>query len=278
LITGAVVFSGRCKASDSGVLGVLDVPGHAFDPCVLALRAFRGQRVSLQSTMTAWASEPARRVRAHVFATFAAEGRAPSPAELAAALELAAEQVAGALRELHAAHALVLTEAGDAIRMAHPFSAAPMNFAVRDGARFWWGGCAWDSFGIMAALGRPLEVTTACPSCGATLRYSAPPDAPPELVVRLPRPAAEWWKDVVATCSDIRAFCNAQHVDEWLARKPGTPAGATVAAEQLYRLALPWYGDRLDPHWEPQTQEHRQRLLEQTGLSGDFWRLPGSPD
>src|SRR3954454_24785703 len=113
----------------------------------------------------------ARRVRAHVFATFAAEGRPPSPKELAKALGLVPAQVDAGLRELHDAHALVLTEAGDCIRMAHPFSAWPMGFVLREGDRFWWGGCAWDSFGIMAALGRPLEVTTTCPGCGALLRY-----------------------------------------------------------------------------------------------------------
>jgi hypothetical protein len=161
--------------------------------------------------------------------------------------------------------------------MAHPFSAWPMNFVVRDGERFWWGGCAWDSFGIMAAMGRASEVTTTCPSCGATLRYSAPPEAPDGLVIRLPRPAAEWWNDVVATCSNIRTFCNAQHVESWLERNANVPAGATVPAEQLHRLALPWYGDRLDPDWEPQSQAHRQKLLDDTGLTGPFWRLPAPP-
>src|SRR3954467_5333283 len=141
-------------------------------------------------------------IRAHVFSTFAAEGRPPSPAELGAALGIGPTEVLDGLRELHDAHALVLTPAGDGIRMAHPFSAWPMGFVLRDGDRFWWGGCAWDSFGIMAALGRPLEVPTTCPACGAALRYSAPPDAPPDLVVRLPRPAAEWWDDVVATCTN----------------------------------------------------------------------------
>jgi hypothetical protein len=203
-----------------------------------------------------------------VFRTFAAEGRAPSPAELEAALGLSHAQVSAALRELHDKHALVLTPAGDSIRMAHPFSAWPMNFVLRDGDRFWWGGCAWDSFGIMAALGRPLEVTTTCPSCQKTLRYSAPPDAPEELVIGLPRPAAEWWNDVVATCSNIRTFCNSEHAERW--------PGAAVPLEQMYRLALPWYGDRLDPDWEPQSQEHRQSLLEKTGLTGPFWDLPRS--
>jgi hypothetical protein len=226
--------------------------------------------------MTDWASPTARRIRAHVFATFAAEGRPPSPAELAARLGLDRTAVLDGLRELHESHAIVLTDCGDgdAIRMAHPFSAWPMGFALRDGDSFWWGGCAWDSFGIMAALGRPLEVTTACPACKAALRYSAPPDgAPPGLVVRLPRPAAEWWDDVVATCTNIRTFCSREHVRDWVERTGSAP-GATVELEQLHRLALPWYGDRLDPDWQPQTREHRQRLLDECGLSGPFWRLP----
>jgi hypothetical protein len=223
--------------------------------------------------MSHWASPAARAIRAHVFSRFAAEGRAPSPAELAQELELDAAEVLGGLRELHDAHALVLTAAGDGIRMAHPFSAWPMGFVLSEGDRFWWGGCAWDSFGIMAALGRPLEVSTACPACGATLRYSAPPEAPAGLVVRLPRPAAEWWDDVVATCSNIRTFCSSEHVREWVERTGSAP-GATVRLEQLHRLALPWYGDRLDPDWQPQTREQRQRLLEECGLTGPFWQLP----
>jgi hypothetical protein len=222
--------------------------------------------------MSAWASPAARSIRAHVFSVFASDGRPPSPAELVAALGLSTSAVEDGLRELHDAHALVLTESGDGIRMAHPFSAWPMGFVLREADRFWWGGCAWDSFGIMAARGRPLEVTTTCPACGELLRYSAPPDAPGGLVVRLPRPAAEWWDDVVATCSNIRTFCSREHVRDW-ADRSGSPAGAVAELEQLHRLALPWYGDRLDPDWQPQTQEHRQRLLEECGLSGPFWQL-----
>src|SRR3954453_20253239 len=137
-----------------------------------------------------WASPQAQRIRADVFATFAAEGRPPSPAELAARLGLGAGQVAAGLRELHDKHPIVLPSAGDSIRMAHPFSAWPMNFVVRDGDRLWWGGCAWDSFGIMAALGRPLEITTTCPGCGALLSYSAPTDRPVGPLLRLSRPTA----------------------------------------------------------------------------------------
>jgi hypothetical protein len=140
-----------------------------------------------------------------------------------------------------------------------------MGFVLREADRFWWGGCAWDSFGIMAALGRPLEVTTTCPGCGRELRYSAPPDAP-ELVVRLLRPAREWWDDVVETCTHIRTYCSRDHVTE--------SGGAVVELERLHRLAVPWYGDRLDPDWAPRPREESQAILHSVGLSGQFWELP----
>jgi hypothetical protein len=217
----------------------------------------------------------ARAIRASVYATFAREGRPPSPSELSASLGLPPAAVDAALRELHDMHAIVLTEAGDGVRMAHPFSAWPMGFVLRTGDRFWWGGCAWDSFGIVAALRERVEILTVCPSCGAELRYAASESSPPdaELVVRLPRPAAEWWEDVVATCTNIRAFCSPEHVEEWRAGEGAAP-GYVTDLETLWRLALPWYGDRLDPAWEPHTREHNQSLLDECGLTGPFWALP----
>jgi hypothetical protein len=156
--------------------------------------------------------------------------------------------------------------AGDAVRMAHPFSAAPMGFVVRGGDRLWWGGCAWDSFGIVAALGEELEIETRCPGCGRELRYAAGPSTPPpELTVRLPRPAAEWWEDVVATCTDIRTFCSPEHAPS---------GGALVPAPIMWRLALTWYGNRLDPDYVPLSTERKRALLAELGLDGPFWRLP----
>ena len=212
---------------------------------------------------------PARAIRAAVYATFAREGRPPSPAELADALALGPDVVAAGLRELHDMHAIVLTPAGDGVRMAHPFSAWPMGFVLRAGHRFWWGGCAWDSFGIVAALCERVEILTVCPSCGRELRYAASHTEPPteDYVVRLPRPAAEWWEDVVATCTNIRTFCSREHVtrsgDDYVTDLP-----------TLWKLAQPWYGDRLDPDWQPHSREHNQSLLDSCGLTGPFWRLP----
>ncbi len=207
-----------------------------------------------------------------VYLTFAAEGRAPSLYELARRSGLTADRVLLALNQLHEGHALVLTEDGDAIRMAHPFSAVPMGFVVTpaDGLdqRLWWGGCAWDSFGIQAALGIDVRIDTACPGCGTHHTYAAGPTTPPEpdLVVHYRVPAAHWWDDVVHTCSHIRVFCDASHVPD--------PRGEIVPLETVWRLAQPWYGDRLAPDYEPHPREHNQQLLTDAGLVGDFWKLP----
>ena len=48
-----------------------------------------------------------------------------------------------------------------------------------------------------------------------------------------------------------------------------------MTIDQLERLAQAWYGDRLDPEWRPRSAGESQRILEDCGLSGEFWRLPG---
>lgn len=238
-------------------------------------------------------------VRRVVFDTLAAEGRGPSPREIARRAGCTPDEAGRGLAELAAGHALVLTPDGDAVRMAHPFSAAPMAFVVAplDGTddRRWWGGCAWDSFGISAALGLDVLIDTACPGCGRRLRVTAgpalapdalapdalPPEAlPPEalapdedLAVWFPLPAARWWDDVVRTCTSIRLCCDQDHARSWAAAT-GQRDGQVAAAGTVWKLAQPWYGDRLREDFEPHSREHNQALLEGVGLTGPFWRLP----
>jgi Alkylmercury lyase len=223
-------------------------------------------------------------VRLAIYRGLAAQGRPPSVAELAAETGLAETAVRSALQDLHDAHAIVLTPARDAVRMAHPFSAAPMGFVVSAegpgragyaGDRMWWGGCAWDSFGIGAALGEPVVIRTRCPGCGRDLTVQAGPAQPPEpdLAVRIPCPARRWWDDVVGTCTNIRLFCDRSHAQAWAARAAVPPAGLVIPAVTVWRLAQPWYDDRLDPGWSPRPTAAAQRLLGQVGLTGDFWRL-----
>ena len=226
-----------------------------------------------------------RAVRLVIYRAFAGQGRPPSVSEMAAETGLTVGGVKDTLRNLHDAHAVVLTPAGDAVRMAHPFSAAPMGFVVGadgpgpagySGDRMWWGGCAWDSFGIGAALGEPVVIRTRCPGCDRDLVVRAGPVQPPgpDLAVHIQREASRWWDDVVSTCTNIRLFCNPSHVESW-ARAGSHPVGEVIPSVAMWQLAQTWYGDRLDPDWSVRPIAAAQRLLEQCGLSGGFWRLAG---
>jgi hypothetical protein len=66
-------------------------------------------------------------------------------------------------------------------------------------------------------------------------------------------------------------FRSEEHVTRWLG---GREPGATVPVRTLCDLAHRWWGDRLAPDWLPHSREENQRILDELGLTGPFWRLP----
>ena len=66
-------------------------------------------------------------------------------------------------------------------------------------------------------------------------------------------------------------FRSEEHIDRWL---DGRQPGATTSVTTLSQLAHAWWSDRLSPDWQPHTREQNQAILDQVGLTGEFWRLP----
>lgn len=42
---------------------------------------------------------------------------------------------------------------------------------------------------------------------------------------------------------------------------------------QAWELSPAWYAGRLDAGWAPRPAEESERLLDEAGLTGEFWRL-----
>ena len=128
-------------------------------------------------------------------------GRAPRAGEVAEAAGATREEVAQAWRRLHDAHALVLEPNGTQVRMANPFSAVPTPHRVEAAGRSWYGNCAWDAFGICAALHVDGRVETACADCGEPIAVEVRGERPsdPTLLFHCLVPAAHWWDDIVFT-------------------------------------------------------------------------------
>jgi hypothetical protein len=63
-----------------------------------------------------------------------------------------------------------------------------------------------------------------------------------------------------------------EHLRRWLDAN-GWEAGESMSAPTMNQLAGRWWGDRLDPGWQPRAVEESQAILDAVGLTGDFWRL-----
>jgi len=141
------------------------------------------------------------RVRSSTYRLFVELGRAPTVDEVADESGLATDEAESSWRRLHDQHALVLNPATAELRMANPFSAVPTAYRVHARDRWWYANCAWDAFGICAALHSDGRIETSCPDCGEPLsvkvRDKRPEDA--GLLFHCLVPAAHWWDDIVFT-------------------------------------------------------------------------------
>jgi hypothetical protein len=140
-------------------------------------------------------------VRRTTYRLFVELGRAPTAEDVGEEAGTAGDEVLSSWRRLHDEHALVLNPATAELRMANPFSAVPTAYRVQANGRWWYGNCAWDAFGICAALHADGRIETSCPDCGEALAVTVT-DAKPDdasLVFHCLVPAARWWDDIVFT-------------------------------------------------------------------------------
>jgi len=105
------------------------------------------------------------------------------------------------LRRLEDEHSLVLAPDGSAFRLLAPFSGVPTPYLGEANGSRWHANCAWDAFGVPAALGVDGHVSTTCLDCGETLEVDvvAGRPEPDDLVAHFLLPARRWWEDIVFT-------------------------------------------------------------------------------
>ena len=156
--------------------------------------------------------------------------------------------------------------------MANPFSAIPSAYRVQAQERWWYANCAWDAFGICAALKTDGRIESSCPDCGHPISVRVRNHAPDDktLLFHCLVPASRWWDDIVYTCTTMNLFRSEAHVDGWHGSRQ---RGKTTTVSKLAELAEVWWHDRLDPEWQPHSREQNQAILDRLGLVGVFWQL-----
>jgi hypothetical protein len=215
------------------------------------------------------------RVHRQVMLSFVNRGHAPSADEIADALGVSRNDVVEALARLHEGHGLVLHPGGEAVWVAHPFSASPTAIWVAGPRRGWWAPCVWCAMGVVVLAAPDAVVHARFGGEGREARIVvqggalASEDWPVHFAV----PARDAWVNVVHFCATVLPFERAEDVAAWC-EGHALPRGDVVALSQVLALAREWYGPYLDPDWRKRTVDEAQAVFDRVGLQGSHWRLP----
>jgi len=141
-------------------------------------------------------------VKLNIYETIASTTRMPTSTEVASAIDSSVPEVVQAFQRLYEKRLLVL-EPGSLshIRMAPPFSGIETQHRVKIEDKIYFANCAWDAFGIAAALKRDADIESACMDCDEPMTFQIRDGKPlpQECVIHFAVPASQWWKDIVYT-------------------------------------------------------------------------------
>lgn len=223
------------------------------------------------------------RVRIQLYYNWVEKGSAPTARELADILFSTPAGIKESFARLAEQKILVINPDDGEIWMAMPFSGVRTQHRVVAGDKKYYANCAWDALGIPAMdctktrLPSDVIINSRCEDCKDKIVVEVRNGVihGSSEVVHFAVPAAHWWDDIRHTCATILFFRSEEHVDNWC-RKMDISKGAVLSLEQSWKLARGWYHDRLDLRWHRLSNEKAQKVLEEAGLTGDFWQLDPS--
>lgn len=140
-------------------------------------------------------------IRAFIYRHFAETTRPPSVEETAAQFGLRREEAESAYEGLHQRHAIFLKPGTHDVLMANPFSGVETRFRVQANNKIYFANCAWDSFGIPAALHIDAEIEATCAQSGEpidlTVKNQQVLDS--DALVHFLVPFKDWYNDLPFT-------------------------------------------------------------------------------
>ena len=141
-------------------------------------------------------------VKLNIYEMIARTTRMPTSVDIALLIGSSIADVEQAFQRLYEKRLLVLEPGGSShIRMAPPFSGMETQHRVKIDHKVYFANCAWDAFGIAAALKHDADIESTCADCDEPLRFQIRGEKPlpQESVVHFAVPAAQWWQDIVYT-------------------------------------------------------------------------------
>src|SRR6266496_4418821 len=111
-------------------------------------------------------------VKLNVYETIAETAKMPTSSDVALSMSSSITEVEQAFQRLYEKRLLVLEPGSSSqIRMAPPFSGIQTQHKVKIQDKVYFANCAWDAFGIAAALKQDADIESTCADCGETLTF-----------------------------------------------------------------------------------------------------------
>ncbi len=183
------------------------------------------------------------------------------------------------LDELEEAHLIKRLNGSQRILMLWPFSNIPTPFLdIVEGGRSYYANCAWDSFGIHAALRKPVKIESYCHHCNVPITLLLRDEKlverePKGVTVFFSKRAYEWWDNIVDTCSNnMNFFSSNEHLSNWNSEHP-EKEGEQVSLEQLISMSRYFYGNRLDLDYTRPSRDAINNFFRSIGLTSNFWKI-----
>ena len=225
-------------------------------------------------------SEPTldQRVRLAIFQRLADTGRPPVVEELMAEFAMTRADAVATLNRLAEARHIALVNGTARILMAFPFSGIATPFQVVTEDQSYFANCAWDAVALHSTLGKDIRIESFCHHCGEriTIEMSggrATLVEPAEALVFLALRPAQWWQDIIATCSNTMVFFSSPaHRDASdLAASP--EAAASLTPDQVHALGIPLYEKKLDIDYARPGRDELNAHFASLGLTGPYWQV-----
>jgi hypothetical protein len=141
-------------------------------------------------------------VKLKIYEMVARTTRMPASIDIALLIGSSMADVEQAFQRLYEKRLLVLEPGTSSrIRMVPPFSGIETEHRVKIEDKLYFANCAWDAFGVAAALKRDADIESTCADCGELLTFQIREEKPlpQEGVVHFAVPAAQWWRDIIYT-------------------------------------------------------------------------------
>jgi hypothetical protein len=220
----------------------------------------------------------APRVRLFIFEHFLEHAAPPVVEQVMGTFSISRAEATDVLGDLETARHIALIPGTARILMAFPFSAIATPFQATVRGRTYSANCAWDAIAFHSMLGEETRVDSFCHHCAAPIQIElrdgrATLVDPRESLVYLALRPADWWGDIVTTCSNTMVFFASPEHRDASDLCAGADAGASLTADQVHALSGPIYAGKFALDYARPSKEALLGQWAAMGLTGDYWKL-----